>query len=56
MFEYFPSNYPWNLAVVGALNSGGLINEVDRACRPIREAAARSEDAERVTSSLPGPS
>ena len=32
MFEYFPGNYVWNLAVVAALNSGGLIDEVDRAC------------------------
>lgn len=45
MFEYFPGNYVWNLAVVAALNSGGLIDEVDRACRPLREAAARGGDA-----------
>ena len=45
MFEYFPGNYGWNLAVVAALNSGGLIDEVDRACLPIRDAAARGEDA-----------
>ena len=45
MFEYFPGNYVWNLSVVAALNSGGLIDEVDRACRPIREAATRGEDA-----------
>ena len=45
MFEYFPGNYVWNLGVVAALNSGGLIDEVDRACLPIREAAARGEDA-----------
>jgi dienelactone hydrolase len=45
VFEYFPGNYVWNLGVVAALNSGGLIDEVDRACRPIREAAARGEDA-----------
>ncbi|MDY7103047.1 MAG: alpha/beta fold hydrolase [Actinomycetota bacterium] len=45
MFEYFPGNYVWNLGVVAALNSGGLIDEVDRACRPIREAAGRGEDA-----------
>ena len=45
MFEYFPGNYVWNLAVVAALNSGGLIDEVDRACRPLREAAARGDDA-----------
>ena len=45
MFEYFPGNYVWNLAVVVALNSGGLIDEIDRACRPLREAATRGEDA-----------
>jgi dipeptidyl aminopeptidase/acylaminoacyl peptidase len=45
VFEYFPGNYVWNLGVVATLNSGGLIDEVDRACRPIREAATRGEDA-----------
>ena len=45
MFEYFPGNYVWNLGVVATLNSGGLIDEVDRACRPIKDAAARGEDA-----------
>jgi dienelactone hydrolase len=45
MFEYFPGNYVWNLGVVAALNSGGLIDEVDRACRPIRDAAAQGSDA-----------
>ncbi|MEB3371682.1 alpha/beta hydrolase family protein [Saccharopolyspora mangrovi] len=44
MFEYFPGNYVWNLTVVAALNSGGLIDEVDRACRPIRDAAAKGSD------------
>ena len=45
MFEYFPGNYVWNLGVVATLNSGGLIDEVDRACLPIRDAASRGEDA-----------
>ncbi|WP_327114432.1 alpha/beta hydrolase [Nocardia sp. NBC_01730] len=45
MFEYFPGNYVWNLSVAATLNSGGLIDEVDRACRPIRDAATRGEDA-----------
>ncbi|WP_284740442.1 alpha/beta hydrolase family protein [Amycolatopsis sp. RTGN1] len=45
MFEYFPGNYVWNLGVVAALNSGGLIDEIDRACRPIRETAAQGSDA-----------
>lgn len=43
MFEYFPGNYIWNLGVVATLNSGGMIDEVDRACRPIREAADRGD-------------
>ncbi len=45
MFQYFPGNYVWNLGVVAALNSGGTIDEVDRACRPLRDAATRGEDA-----------
>lgn len=45
MFEYFPGNYVWNLGVVATLNSGGFIDEVDRACRPIRDAANSGEDA-----------
>jgi fermentation-respiration switch protein FrsA (DUF1100 family) len=45
VFEYFPGNYVWNLTVVAALNSGGLIDEVDRACRPLRDAAAQGPDA-----------
>ncbi|PJJ54370.1 prolyl oligopeptidase family protein [Mumia flava] len=44
MFEYFPGNYVWNLGVVATLNSGGVIDEVDRACRPIRELAAQGSD------------
>lgn len=44
MFEYFPGNYVWNLAVVATLNSGGYIDEVDRACRPVREAAQQGAD------------
>jgi dienelactone hydrolase len=43
MFEYFPGNYIWNLGVAATLNSGGTIDEVDRACRPIRDAAARGD-------------
>ncbi|MET7701059.1 alpha/beta fold hydrolase [Streptomyces sp. NPDC005485] len=44
MFEYFPDNYVWNLGVVAALNSGGLIDEVDRACRPVRDIASRGAE------------
>jgi pimeloyl-ACP methyl ester carboxylesterase len=46
VFEYFPEGpYTYNLSVVATLNSGGLIDEVDRACRRITEAAAAGEDA-----------
>ncbi|MEY9211835.1 hypothetical protein NI17_008520 [Thermobifida halotolerans] len=45
MFEYFPGDYMWNPAAVGALNSGARIDEVDRARRPPREAARRGEGA-----------
>src|ERR1700730_5323606 len=44
MFEYFPNNYPWSLAVMGALSRGGMIGEVDEACRPLREIAAKKND------------
>jgi dienelactone hydrolase len=44
VFEYFPGNYIWNLGVVATLNSGGTIDEVDRACRPIRELATQGSD------------
>src|SRR3979490_54206 len=44
MFEYFPNNYPWSLAVMGALSRGGMISEVDDACRPLRESAARRNE------------
>ncbi|MGY1812620.1 alpha/beta hydrolase family protein [Blastococcus sp. SYSU D00820] len=45
MFEYFPGNYVWNLAVVATLHNGGALAEIDEACRPIREAAAQGADA-----------
>jgi dienelactone hydrolase len=43
VFEYFPTNYIGSLGVAATLNSGGAIDEVDRACRPIREAAERGD-------------
>ena len=45
MYMYFPTNYVWSLTVVVTLNSGGLIDEVDRACRPVLNAALNGEDA-----------
>ncbi|SHH28959.1 Alpha/beta hydrolase of unknown function [Jatrophihabitans endophyticus] len=39
MFEYFSGpKYVWNLGVCATLNNGGAIDEVDRACRPARDA------------------
>ena len=48
MFEYFRENYPWSLAVMGALNRGGVIGEVDDACRSLREASLRNDDRAQV--------
>lgn len=45
MFEPFPGNYVWNLSVNLALMAGGNPGEVDEVCRPLREAAAKGEDA-----------
>ena len=45
MYEPFPGNYVWNLSVNLALMCGGNIGEIDRACRPLRAAAGRGEDA-----------
>ncbi|SEI14941.1 MULTISPECIES: alpha/beta hydrolase [unclassified Leifsonia] len=44
MFMYFPSNYVWSLAVVATLNNGGFIDEVDRACKPVLQAAMDGDD------------
>lgn len=45
LFQYFPDNYVWNLAVNMAMESGGRIGEIEDMCRPLLEAAARGEDA-----------
>lgn len=45
MFMYFPTNYVWSMSVVATLNNGGFIDEVDRACRPVLEAAKNGDDA-----------
>jgi hypothetical protein len=44
MFMYFPTNYVWSMAAVAALNNGGYIDEVDRACRPVLEASRNGDD------------
>lgn len=45
MFEPFPGNYIWNLAVNLALVCGGNHGEIDEACRPVRDAAAKGADS-----------
>lgn len=44
MFMYFPTNYVWSMAAVAALNNGGFIDEVDRACKPVLEASMNGDD------------
>lgn len=44
MFMYFPTNYVWSMAAVAALNNGGFIDEVDRACKPVLEASRNGDD------------
>lgn len=45
MFEPFPGNYVWNLAVNLALAGGGNYGEIDEANRPIIEAARDGANA-----------
>jgi hypothetical protein len=45
MYKYFPTNYIWSRGVAAGLNSGGAVDEEDRACRPIRQAAELGETA-----------
>jgi dienelactone hydrolase len=42
VYEYFPGNYRWSFAVHNALRCGGQIGEIDRALRPLRDAAEPS--------------
>lgn len=44
MFKYFPTNYPWNLAVDLALEMGARIGEVEVMCAPLIE-ASKAPDA-----------
>jgi len=43
MFEYFPENYPWSMAIVSAIGLSGAISEIDEACRFLREASLRND-------------
>ena len=44
MFVYFPDNYPWSLAVMLALQCGGVLSDIDSACRELKPIAAGPED------------
>ena len=44
MFEYFPDNYNWSLAVALAIAMGGEPSEIDSACRPLRDLARTAVD------------
>jgi dienelactone hydrolase len=39
VFEYFPNNYGWSLAVMIAISMGGQISEIDDICGPLRAVA-----------------
>jgi pimeloyl-ACP methyl ester carboxylesterase len=41
---YFPTNYVWSMSVVATLNNGGLIDDVDKASRPVLEASEHGDD------------
>lgn len=45
MFQYFPSNYAWNLSVALSIAMGGEIGEIDQACRPLLPLTGRAEVA-----------
>jgi dienelactone hydrolase len=44
LFEYFP-NYVWNLSLSIAIESGGQLGDIIDMCAPLREKAAKGEDA-----------
>jgi len=43
LFEYFPDNYPWSLAVMLAMQCGGVISEIDDVCRELKPIASGPE-------------
>jgi dienelactone hydrolase len=44
VFEYFPGNYRWSMAVLGALRSGAVIGELDQSLRKLREASDPTDE------------
>jgi pimeloyl-ACP methyl ester carboxylesterase len=45
MFQYFPTNYVWNLAVNIAMTCGAKIGEIDQICKPLIEVSKQGDDA-----------
>ena len=45
MFKYFPTNYPWNLAVDLAIEMGARIGEIEAMCAPLLEASKQPDAA-----------
>ena len=44
MFEYFPDNYPWSMALQMALNAGGALSEIDENLRQLKHLAGKNDD------------
>ena len=44
MFEYFPTNYPWSMATVMAINAGGTISEIDEVLSNLRGISESNDD------------
>ena len=44
MFEYFPTNYPWSMATVMAVNAGGVISEIDEVLSNLRDVAGANDE------------
>lgn len=45
MFLYFPTNYVWSMNVVGGVESGGKLGEIDDICRPLLKIAEQGDDS-----------
>lgn len=45
MFQYFPTNYVWNLSVNIAMTCGAKIGEIDQICKPLIEISKQGDDA-----------
>lgn len=44
MYEYFGDCYPWDLAVLGSLNVGVTISDLDRELRPLRDISNKTTE------------